>query len=64
MKIIFFLYILFLSKYAYAYIDFSFFSVIIQSIVAFIAGAVIAINIYWNQFKNFLKKLFKKDKKK
>lgn len=62
MKIVLFFYILFINKYAFAYIDFSFFSVIIQSIVAFITGLIIAVNIYWNQFKSFLKKLFRKNK--
>tara|TARA_A100001035_G_C27598004_1_gene415124 strand:- start:216 stop:416 length:201 start_codon:yes stop_codon:yes gene_type:complete len=62
MKFFVFFYIIFLSKYAYAYLDFSFLTLIIQSTIAFFIGIIITLNIYWKNFKDLIKKIFKKTK--
>lgn len=54
--------VLFLGK-AYAYLDPGTGSIIIQAIIGFIAAGIAAISIYWQKFKNFLRKIFKKDNK-
>jgi high-affinity Fe2+/Pb2+ permease len=54
--------VLFLGR-AYAYLDPGTGSIIIQAIIGFIAAGIAAISIYWQKFKNLLKKTFKKDNK-
>ena len=48
-----------LSGKSYAYLDPGS-AGIIQMIVAIIAGAFASIAIYWNKFKNFLSRIFKR----
>ena len=58
-----FIYFLFSTTNANAYIDPGTGSIILQAILAFIAGAVATISLWWGNLKMFLKKLFKSDKK-
>ena len=55
---------LLLSNNAHAYLDPGTGSVILQAIIAFFAGAVAWISLYWKKFKNFIKNLFSNNKKK
>ena len=48
---------------AYAYLDPGNASLIIQKILAFIAGAVVTMKMWYYQVINFFKKLFKKKEK-
>ena len=48
---------------AYAYLDPGNASLIIQTILAFIAGAVVTMKMWYYQVINFFKKLFKKKEK-
>ena len=48
------------STDAYAYIDPGSGSIILQAIIAAIAGAGTAITIYWKKVKLFFSKIFKK----
>ena len=50
-----------LSSKSYAYLDPGS-AGIIQMLLAAIAGAFASLLIYWNRFKNFLAKIFKKKK--
>ncbi len=52
--------ILMLPTKAFAYLDPGTGSIILQTILGFIAAAVASISIYWTKFKLFLKKIFKK----
>jgi len=56
-----FLCILMFNTKAYAYLDPGS-AGIIQMLLAAIAGAFASLLIYWNKFKNFLAKIFKKKK--
>lgn len=58
-----FLATLFIPNIAYAYLDPGSGSIILQAILGFIAAAFTAISFQWNRFKNFLKKIFNKNKK-
>jgi|TARA_B100001971_G_scaffold153569_1_gene142831 hypothetical protein len=59
---IFIVFILFTSE-SYAYLDPGTGSIILQVIIGFIAATVATISIYWNKFKLFISKLFKKKEK-
>lgn len=59
---IFIVFILFTSE-SYAYLDPGTGSIILQVIIGFIATTVATISIYWNKFKLFISKLFKKKEK-
>lgn len=48
---------------ANAYIDPGTGSIILQAILAFIAGAAATVSLWWVNFKTFIKKIFKHDKK-
>ena len=63
LKVIFTLYIYFFSiGTAHAYIDPGTGSIILQAILGFIAVILAGSSFYWNKFKLFIKKIFKKDK--
>ena len=51
---------LLLSTKVYAYIDPGSGSIILQAIIAALAGAGTAISIYWKKVKLFFSKIFKK----
>lgn len=46
-----------------AYIDPGTGSIILQAILAFIAGAAATVSLWWGTLKTFVKKVFKSDKK-
>jgi hypothetical protein len=48
---------------ANAYLDPGTGSIILQAILAFIAGAAATASLWWENFKAFVKKIFKLDKK-
>ena len=48
---------------ANAYIDPGTGSIILQAILAFIAGAAATVSLWWGNFKIFIKKIFKSNKK-
>ena len=48
---------------ANAYIDPGTGSIILQAILAFIAGAAATVSLWWANFKTLIKKIFKQDKK-
>ncbi len=48
---------------ANAYIDPGTGSIILQAILAFIAGAAATISLWWGNLKMFIKKIFKSSKK-
>lgn len=52
-----------LTVKSYAYLDPGS-AGILQMILAFIAGAFASLVVYWNKFKNFISKIFKKKDKK
>ena len=52
-----------LTSNAHAYLDPGTGSIILQAILGFIAAALTTLSFYWNKFKMFISKLFKKDKK-
>ena len=49
---------------ANAYLDPGTGSIILQAILAFIAGAAATVSVWWMNFKIFIKKIFRLDKKK
>tara|TARA_B100000315_G_C14146956_1_gene393933 strand:- start:210 stop:416 length:207 start_codon:yes stop_codon:yes gene_type:complete len=55
--------IFFYTNNAYAYLDPGTGSIILQAILGFIAAAIATLSIYWNKFKMFILKIFKKEKK-
>ena len=65
-KLIFLTLVIFLSNsnYAFAYLDPGTGSIILQAILGFVAAGIASISFYWTKFKNFLDKIFKKNKKK
>ncbi len=64
-KKLLFLLIAFFSQtnFANAYLDPGSGSIILQAILGFIAAAVATLSFYWNKFKLFIKKIFKKKNK-
>ena len=58
-----FIYLLCSVSKANAYIDPGTGSIVLQAILAFIAGTAATISLYWVNFKTFIKKIFKVDKK-
>ena len=46
-----------------AYIDPGTGSIILQAILAFIAGAAATVSLWWGNLKMFIKKIFKSEKK-
>ena len=38
-------------------------SIILQAIIGFIVATIAAVSFYWNKFKMFILKIFKKEKK-
>ena len=48
---------------SYAYLDPGTGSFILQAIIGFIAAGLATVTLYWNKFKNFITKLFKKKNK-
>ena len=61
--IIIFLYLLSSITKAHAYLDPGTGSIILQAILAFIAGAAATFSLWWINFKTFIKKIFKLGKK-
>tara|TARA_Y100000590_G_C15729609_1_gene1016507 strand:- start:3382 stop:3594 length:213 start_codon:yes stop_codon:yes gene_type:complete len=57
-----FVYFLFVSSDAYAYLDPGTGSIIIQAILGAVAAFFTSIAIYWEKVKNFFKKISKKNK--
>ena len=69
MKLFLLILVLFLySKNSYAYLDFGFVTIIIQSIVAFAIGFLVRIHFYYKEIKKFFLKIstkyFKKNNNK
>ena len=62
-KILYITILILISKEAYAYLDPGSTTFILQSILAFIAGSLAVIGIYWTKFKFFIKNIFSKFKK-
>ena len=61
MKFFLLILVLFLySKNAYAYLDFGFATIVIQSIVAFAIGFFVTIHFYYKEIKKFFFKKFSK----
>lgn len=48
---------------ANAYIDPGTGSIILQAVLAFIAGAAATVSLWWGNFKMFIKKIFKSNRK-
>ena len=59
---IFLVYFSLLGK-SFAYIEPGTGSMILQAIIGFIAATIATLSIYWNKFKMFILKIFKKEKK-
>tara|TARA_B100001029_G_C14909695_1_gene365747 strand:+ start:303 stop:509 length:207 start_codon:yes stop_codon:yes gene_type:complete len=64
-KFILFLFLFFVIQInnSYAYLDPGTGSFILQAIIGFIAAGLATVTLYWNKFKNFITKLFKKKNK-
>ena len=63
LKLFFTLFLYFVSiGTAHAYIDPGTGSIILQAVLGFIAITLTGASFYWNKFKLFIKKIFKKDK--
>ena len=58
-----FVYLFCSISYANAYLDPGTGSIILQAILAFIAGAAATFSLWWINFKTFIKKIFKLGKK-
>jgi hypothetical protein len=58
-----FVYLFCSISYANAYLDPGTGSIILQAILAFIAGAAATASLWWLNFKIFIKKIFKLGKK-
>ena len=52
----------FFTTPCYSYLDPGSSSILLQAIIGFIAALGATISIYWKKFKNFIKKIFKKNK--
>ena len=48
---------------SFAYLDPGTGSIILQAILGFIAASIAIVSFYWNKFKMFILKIFKKEKK-
>tara|TARA_B100001250_G_C19316608_1_gene578628 strand:+ start:207 stop:416 length:210 start_codon:yes stop_codon:yes gene_type:complete len=48
---------------SFAYIDPGTGSIILQAIIGFFAAGIATLYVYWNKFKLFICKLFKREKK-
>lgn len=57
-----FIFVLFSSTHAYAYLDPGIGSIIIQGIIAALAATSLTIKIYWQKIKNFFRKKTEKKK--
>lgn len=53
---------LILFSSAQAYVDPGSASIVVQVIIGFIAGFIATIKLWWNKFKNFFSRIFKKKK--
>ena len=64
-KFILFLFLFFVMQInnSYAYLDPGTGSFILQAIIGFIAAGLATVSLYWNKFKNFITKFFKKKNK-
>ena len=58
-----FLFIITQTVNSYAYLDPGTGSFILQAIIGFIAAGLATVTLYWNKFKNFISKKFKKKNK-
>ena len=63
LTVLIFVYLLSSVSNANAYIDPGTGSIILQAILAFIAGAVATVSLWWGNLKMFIKKIFKSSKK-
>jgi len=63
MNILLIIFLILITKQAYAYIDLGSTTVIIQSIIALFVGVLVSLHMYWNKFLIFIKKIFSKNKK-
>ena len=57
-------YLFCITSNANAYLDPGTGSIILSAIMAFIAGAAVTFSLWWMNFKIFIKKVFRLDKKK
>ena len=65
MRLIIFIFLVYFSLLgeSFAYIEPGIGSIMLQAIVGFIAVATVTVSFYWNKFKMFILKIFKKEKK-
>lgn len=63
LTVLIFVYLLTSVSNANAYIDPGTGSIILQAILAFIAGAAATVSLWWVNLKMFIKKIFKSSKK-
>lgn len=63
LTVLIFVYLLTSVSNANAYIDPGTGSIILQAILAFIAGAAATVSLWWGNLKMFIKKIFKSSKK-
>ena len=60
MKVLFYISLLFVAQPAHAYLDPGITSIILQSLIAFMAAALGMISVFWNKIKIFFLKFKKK----
>ena len=63
LTVLIFVYLFTSVSNANAYIDPGTGSIILQAILAFIAGAAATVSLWWGNLKMFIKKIFKSSKK-
>ena len=63
LTVLIFVYLLSSVSNANAYIDPGTGSIILQAILAFVAGAAATVSLWWGNLKMFIKKIFKSNKK-
>lgn len=63
LAVLIFVYLLSSVSNANAYIDPGTGSIILQAILAFVAGAAATVSLWWGNLKMFIKKIFKSNKK-
>ena len=63
LTVLIFVYLLSSVSNANAYIDPGTGSIILQAILAFVAGAAATVSLWWVNLKMFIKKIFKSNKK-
>ena len=63
LAVLIFVYLLSSVSNANAYIDPGTGSIILQAILAFVAGAASTVSLWWGNLKMFIKKIFKSNKK-